>query len=88
MLNLKCQIFGILLYLVSNLTLTIACVKFGISMKNTFYVKIQILSIDTKIWYCIEDGLTISIKILQQNSYPDNKLNSGFCQTITQIIII
>ena len=54
--------FGIMLYLVSNLALCIAFVKFnakfGIALENIFYVKMPNLSIGTQIWHCIRDALT------------------------------
>ena len=53
--------FGIMLYLVPNLTPCIAFVKlnakFGIALENTFYVKMPNFSISTQIWHCIGDAL-------------------------------
>ena len=49
----KCQIFGIMLYLVPNLASYIAFVKFNAkfdsTLKNVIYTKISNFSIDTQI---------------------------------------
>ena len=53
--------FGIMLYLVPNVTPCLAFakfnVKFNIALENTFYVKMPKFGIGEQIWHCIGDAL-------------------------------
>ena len=56
--------FNIILYLVPNLAQCITFVnfnaKFSIALKNIFYAKMLNFDIDTQIWHCSGDALSLS----------------------------